>query len=257
MLALHHELTVLSRAVNYKNLSVAANHVGLSQPQLSRIVSKLEQELGVILLDRSAKRKSSWTHEALKLAEVYRKNLQRLEADLQQVTLSSRPHMVRMGSLEGLLPFAEEWAKSFLFKLKIPKVQLDVFDYRELEQHFLGGELDLIFTAKSPSLQKFSKQKVLGYQILEKIEKGPLTVLSDYEYSIQPASGKKNMNGPVFISNSLPLRIKWLNELGGTGMLPIASRKKAEAFPVFAIASELFSPSLWQEISGLHPEQKL
>jgi len=65
------ELSVLSRAVAYQNLSGASQHVGLSQPQLSRIIQKLEAQWSVVLLDRSAKRKACWTPAAYKLARVY------------------------------------------------------------------------------------------------------------------------------------------------------------------------------------------
>ena len=63
MQQLYYELGVLAKAVNFKNLSAAALHVGLSQPQLSRIIAKIEEELKIVLLDRSAKRKSGWTSE--------------------------------------------------------------------------------------------------------------------------------------------------------------------------------------------------
>src|SRR5690606_13535732 len=64
MLSLNWDLTVLSRAIQYNNLSGAAQHVGISQPQLSRIVSRLESELGVPLLNRETRRHSTWTAQA-------------------------------------------------------------------------------------------------------------------------------------------------------------------------------------------------
>jgi LysR family transcriptional regulator, transcriptional activator for aaeXAB operon len=68
---LHWPLSVLARAVHYKNLTSASSHVGLSQPQLSRLVSQLEKELNVTLLDRSARRKSGWTPAAHRVAQIY------------------------------------------------------------------------------------------------------------------------------------------------------------------------------------------
>ena len=53
------DLAILSRATHYPNLSIASTHVGLSQPQLSRIVAKLEEQYGVQLLDREARRDQS------------------------------------------------------------------------------------------------------------------------------------------------------------------------------------------------------
>ena len=46
---LHWPLSVLSKAIHHKNLSAAADHIGLSQPQLSRLIAQLEEELGVIV----------------------------------------------------------------------------------------------------------------------------------------------------------------------------------------------------------------
>ncbi len=80
---LHWELSVLSRAVAYQNLSSAAMHIGTSQPQLSRIISKLERELKTVLLDRTSRRKSGWTLAALRLAELYMKSERRLEHDIK------------------------------------------------------------------------------------------------------------------------------------------------------------------------------
>ncbi|MHA0112066.1 LysR family transcriptional regulator, partial [Klebsiella pneumoniae] len=65
------DLSVLTRATQYANLSIAADHVGISQPQLSRIVAKLEDQLGLILLDRESRRKSAWTPAAHRLADIY------------------------------------------------------------------------------------------------------------------------------------------------------------------------------------------
>ena len=45
---LNWELSVLNRSVAYNNLSGASQHVGLSQPQLSRIVAKLEDRWNLV-----------------------------------------------------------------------------------------------------------------------------------------------------------------------------------------------------------------
>ncbi len=52
---LHHirEFLVLSQ---YKNYNVAAKHLFMSQPTLSRHIKEMEEELGVSLFDRSTRR---------------------------------------------------------------------------------------------------------------------------------------------------------------------------------------------------------
>ena len=108
MIHLHWELSVLSRAVAYSNLSGAAMHVGLSQPQLSRIVAKLEKEFGVMLLDRAARRKSGWTPSAFRLAEVYGTSVRKLEVDIQQAVQDSEPNHLTVGTLELNVKFDGE-----------------------------------------------------------------------------------------------------------------------------------------------------
>ena len=99
---LHWELTVLSKAIAYKNLSGAASPIGLSQPQLSRIVAKIEAELEIVLLDRSARRKSGWTPIAFKLAETYTKFSRSLDSAIHGVTAEREPKYLKAGTLEGL-----------------------------------------------------------------------------------------------------------------------------------------------------------
>ena len=83
---IYYELSVLGKAIHFKNLSAAALHVGLSQPQLSRIIAKIEDELKIILLDRSAKRKSGWTPVAFQLSLMFEKSSRHLDAELANLS---------------------------------------------------------------------------------------------------------------------------------------------------------------------------
>ncbi len=100
---LHWQLSVLSRAIQYKNLSGAAEHVGLSQPQLSRIISRIESELGVVLLDRSVRRKSGWTPIAFKIAEIYLQSSRKLSSSLQQLNNEEQISQLNVVCFEGML----------------------------------------------------------------------------------------------------------------------------------------------------------
>ena len=53
---LFEDLSLVSRAARFPNLSAAATRIGISQPQLSRVVSRLEKSTGITLLDRSSRR---------------------------------------------------------------------------------------------------------------------------------------------------------------------------------------------------------
>lgn len=251
MQTINHELSVLSKAIHYKNLSAAAMHVGISQPQLSRIIARVEDELKVVVLDRSAKRKSGWTPVAYQLAELFERSIKRLEAELQTITTNQMITELHIGTLEGLAKFAMNTTKLCFEKVGVKKISLDIYDLSELEANFLSGNLDIIFTSKSPGRQKFKHVVELGYQLLEKIQTNKnYAVLSSFENGrIQ----KKELDGfkHVMVSNSLALRREWFDSFGGTGHLPTETRKgrSKEHEPVFLIGSELLSPLLWNEIA--------
>src|SRR3989344_761060 len=98
-----HELTVLSKAVAHKNLSGASAHVGLSQPQLSRIVKRIEESFSVVLLDRSAKRSAAWTPIAHRLAEFFQKKMRIFDHELEALIRAVETKQVQVGCLEGLM----------------------------------------------------------------------------------------------------------------------------------------------------------
>ena len=170
MHSIHYELSVLAKAIHHKNLSAAALHVGLSQPQLSRIIAKIEDELQVVLLDRSAKRKSGWTPLANQVSEIYEKTQRRMESELKTVSNNEMVAELHIGTLEGLSIFAMKMAEMCFKKVNIKKITLDIYDLSELESHFLSGDLDLIFSSKTPGRQKYKHLLEIGYQRLDKIE---------------------------------------------------------------------------------------
>src|SRR5690606_34803977 len=122
------DLAILSRAVAYNNLSSASAHVGLSQPQLSRIVAKLEEQLGLTLLDRETKRKSSWTPAAFKVAEVYNNTYHQFRAKVSQLAENLKPHHLRVATLEGLIPRALEFCKTLYEKTNLKIIELNTYD---------------------------------------------------------------------------------------------------------------------------------
>jgi hypothetical protein len=247
---LTYELSILSKAVQHKNLSAAAVHVGLSQPQLSRLMGKLESELKVVLLDRSARRKSGWTQVAHDLALTFTKGMGRLQSDIIAVAQDSEVTELRIGTLEGLAGIATQFVEQCFTKLKIHTIHLDVLEYRDLDSQFLSGNLDLIFTARIPSKQKFKYELEVGYQQIEQISTNKdIHLFGSFEYSALDKKELENIKS-VLVSNSLSLRRHWLEEIGGTGMLPVDAKKGRGKghFPIFVLASDLMSPKLWAQI---------
>jgi hypothetical protein len=252
MQQLYYELSVLAKAVHFKNLSAAALHVGLSQPQLSRIIAKIEDELKVVLLDRSAKRKSGWTPIAFELADIFEKSIKRLESELQGISNNQMVAELHIGTLEGMSEFALKTSRMCFDEVGVKKITLDIFDLNELEANFLSGNLDIIFTSKSPGRQKFKYFMELGFQKLEEIATSKkYAVLSTFEYG---RGQKREFEGytHLLISNSLSIRRQWLDTTGGFGHLPteVKRGKAKDAEPVFMIGSELLSPTLWGNITA-------
>jgi LysR family transcriptional regulator, transcriptional activator for aaeXAB operon len=249
---LHWPLSVLSRAVHFKNLTGASAHVGLSQPQLSRLVAQLEKEFDVSLLDRSAKRKSAWTPAAFRLAEVYAQNSRKLQSSIQEILVAHVPTHIHIGILEGLSTLAIDTIQKLYKQTKLQIVELDVFDQNELEERFFNNDLDVIFTARSPGKQKFKHALEVGYQNLDNISSNTdYAVLSSFEYGRL----KKKPENKTLISNSLSIRRSWFEKFGGAGQLPSAIHKNRsrDTMGVMIIAGETFNESLWQVIAQHAP----
>jgi LysR family transcriptional regulator, transcriptional activator for aaeXAB operon len=249
----HYELSVLVKAVGHRNLSDASRHVGLSQPQLSRIVQKLESHYSVVLLDRGSRRHTHWTPMAHQLAEVWSKKVREIDRVLQETVEGLEASLVKMGTLEGLIPVALPFSHALLNQVN--SVEMDVYDLNELEGLFSRGELDIIFTSRLPGRRKSNLSKLLGYQSLDQIGSpdSNVKVISTYEFSSQKGAGKKQDR--FVISNSLAIRRAWLEKYGGAGIFPSAPRKQKssqrDTEPVLMVASETFSPKLWEKLAEL------
>lgn len=246
------ELSVLARSVAYKNLSSASAQVGLSQPQLSRIVSKLEGALGITLLDRTVRRNSGWTPTAQRLAELYGRAARHLQADVQKVIEGTQLREVRIGTLEGLMPVSMSFAQHVFEAVGAQVVELDIFDLNVLEEAFQKESLDFIFTIREPGRKKHAYVRTLGIQTLNEVDKGrTFTVVSPYEFS---ARHKQKAKGKVLISNSLEIRKQWLERHGGRGALPSKiepgrlSRKDQNE--VLLIGSEQLAKGFWERVRG-------
>lgn len=248
-----HELAVLSRAVAYKNLSGASLHVGVSQPQLSRIVKRLEETFSVVLLDRSAKRNATWTPTAYRLAEFYSKKMRVFDRELEALIGATQSRQLQVGLLEGLIGVAMPFANFLLEKANVRLIEMDVYDLDRLEELFSRGDLDLVFTSREPGKKKHQNVRTLGYQSLDPVHSNsPTQVMSTFEYG----SKREKMKGleKVVISNSLAIRRQWFQKFGGQGSVPSEPRKQKSSSrdtePVLMIASDTISPLLWKQLAG-------
>lgn len=265
------ELSVLSKAVAYKNLSGAAQNVGISQPQLSRIVNKLERELRGMLLDRGSRRKSGWTPLAFQVAEVYLKSVRGLNTEVRKLMEGSEPRMIHVGTLEGLISLSTKFGRHVLDHTGVQSIEINVYDLHVLEEKFFKGDLDLIFTIREPGRKKYQFSKLLGYQSLEQVENSSkYQIMSSFEFGVSEISvarqskSKKQVSSAQpkpknVISNSLGVRRQWIEEYGGVGTLPTAIRsgKKSPASPhkiieeneLHLYAQDSFSTAFWEVAS--------
>lgn len=100
------------RVAHGGSFSRAASELGLSQPSASRIISNLEEEIGVVLLRRSTR--------ALSLTEAGAEYLSRIEAPL--AALDEAEHAARgTGELRGVLRVAAP--TSFTQRVVIPALE--------------------------------------------------------------------------------------------------------------------------------------
>lgn len=262
------ELSVLSKAVAYKNLSGAAQNVGISQPQLSRIVSKLERELRGMLLDRGSRRKSGWTPLAFQVAEVYLKSVRGLNTEVRKLMEGSEPRMIHVGTLEGLTPLSIKFGRHVLDHTGVQAIEINVYDLHVLEEKFFKTDLDLIFTVREPGRKKYQFSELLGYQSLESVEtSAKYKIMSSFEFGVSEISvarQSKSKKAPhpdqpkakTIISNSLGVRRLWIEEYGGAGTLPTETRptKKSPPTPhkiieeneIHLFAQDTFSSAFWE-----------
>jgi hypothetical protein len=217
------ELSVLREAVKYPNLTAAANHVGLSQSQLSRIVKKIEDELGIALLERSSKRASGWTNQALRLARVFELQARNFEVAILEAVNEQTLARVRFGLLEGLLPLFKIWLENWVQRPQVPfrELQVNSLELAELETEFLLGHLDVALTSRPPGRGKTQFVETLGYQSMQARGAGLVMAQSPFEAKQvrEPNFGHKESNLLV-TSNSLWLRRSLIDSGVAKGMLP-------------------------------------
>ncbi|MBY0472004.1 LysR family transcriptional regulator [bacterium] len=251
---LNWELSVLSRALRYDNLSAAALHVGMSQPQLSRIVAKIEADLEINLLERKSKRNSAWTPAAIKLSELYSETLRSFRGRLQDLTQETQMSRLRIGCLEGLVSHVLRFADMTFKKNSVEVFEILVEDLNILEETFSKKGIDLLLSFREPGRKKFRYVKELGFQVVknEGNKKG-VPVVSSFEYGtrFETTRGKNKAPSKILVSNSLQVRREWIQSYGGMGTLPSEvlrlrpASDPASIQPVLLIGQEDLPEKVW------------
>jgi DNA-binding transcriptional LysR family regulator len=256
--SLNWDLDVLSRAIGYPNLSAAAAVIGISQPQLSRIIKKLEDDTGISLLDRASRRSSGWTSDASKLADAYQRALRDFNLSLIQVRQNIWRSHVRVGSLDGMSVEALSLCQRILDHESVESVELNIYDLPDLEERFLNQKLDLIFSLREPGKSKLYRTRLLGYQTIEEHgAAGGIQVRSLFEHTTtHGARATRARKSPddtkVLVSNSMAIREKWIRTFAGHGTLPSPIKPKKTnrglEYPALLIAQADMPDFLWNQI---------
>lgn len=256
-------LTVLSRAISHKNLSAASQQIGLSQPQLSRLIKQLETELDLVLLDRTAPRHTSWTPEARQLAEIFIKNQKSLSSHIQNLQKNASLKEVTMGCLEGLATIGIQMSGQLMEQGGVEVVTLDILDQNELEAKFLLADLDFIITSRSPSNRKYQRHLQVGYQQLKRVQssQSDIQILSSYEFeSLRAAQKSKKKGRRRLVSNSLFVRQSFFKTYGGqwTDPGPVFTEKGPEnSSPVLILGQDTLPDKLWECVTKVTYTQNL
>ncbi len=244
-------LGVLSQAVHFQNLTAASQHVGLSQPQLSRLVAQLEEGLDIVLLDRSVRRKTNWTPLALKLAQVFDHAEHRLTRAMQDLLKGVMVNEIKGACLEGLADLAVTQMGRLAKHPHWRLIHLDILDQAELEERFLSGDADVVWTSRVPGKSKPRHLLQLGFQTLDqKSNSESVALLSRYEFG-KARRRHRQKGGPLtVVSNSLRVKELWYEKIGGTGRFPSPVEKDPRRghVPVLLLGSSLLPEAIWQEL---------
>jgi len=138
-------LETFIKVVEYRNLSRAAQDLNLSQPAVSKQIQNLEEQFGILLLERSGRRlRTTEAGEALyHAAREVVKSVERMKSTMEEMSEAGVGTLhLGASSIPGqyLLPAA---IKSF--KEKYPQINLflEVSDTEKIGSQVLARELDL------------------------------------------------------------------------------------------------------------------
>jgi len=154
-------LRALVEVVRHGGFSAAAKAINATQPTLSKAVRQLEDELGVVLLDRAAPRPQLTAAGEI----VYRRALGMLATRADMIAELDELRGLRRGSLRlGLPPLgaATLFAPLFaLYRARYPGIDVRLAEHgsKRLEEIVLAGELEMVGSL-IPAPEVFESQSV-------------------------------------------------------------------------------------------------
>nr|MBQ0004285.1 LysR family transcriptional regulator [Candidatus Crickella merdequi] len=146
----------------YRNISVAAESIGISQPALSSYLKKKETELGAVLFDRS-KQPLELT-DAGRVYLDYIEKSERLSVEMKQKLADIEGLQTGTLSVGGAVFFNIAYMPKAIsaFAKEYPMVEINIADRKvpELEAAAIKGELDLFITPIPGDPDRFTYEKL-------------------------------------------------------------------------------------------------
>lgn len=146
----------------YRNISVAAESLGISQPALSSYLKKKESELGTILFDRS-KQPLELTDAGRTYLDYVEKS-ERLAVEMRQKLSDIEGLQTGNLSVGGAVFFNIAYMPKAIraFSREYPLVDITIADRKvpELETAAIKGELDLFITPIPADTDRFTYEKL-------------------------------------------------------------------------------------------------
>lgn len=150
-----------------RNISIAADNLGISQPALSAYLKKLEEQVGTILFDRS--KKPLTLTESGKVYLQYADKVDALNKEfLQQISdlqdLKSGNLTIGGASFFNVAYVPDAVAE---FISRYPGVDVEIIDGKipEISMEALNGKIDVFITPTAEDKERFSYEKLLDEKI--------------------------------------------------------------------------------------------
>lgn len=150
-----------------RNISVAADNLGISQPALSAYLKKLESQIGTVLFERS--KKPLVLTEAGKVYLQYADKAEALNKEFLQHL--SDVEQLRSGNLTigGASFFNVTYIPKAVAKFiaKYPGIDVEIIDGKvpEISMKALNGKIDLFITPTADDAERFFYEKLLEEKI--------------------------------------------------------------------------------------------
>ncbi|OKP85472.1 LysR family transcriptional regulator [Paenibacillus helianthi] len=153
------ELTQLEYFITvskFEHMTLASKALNLTQPALSHAISKLEDELGMPLFDRSG-RNIRLNRYGIQFAKRVEEALRSIEGGIQEIREWSDPDtgLISISYLNILgVDLVPNLVKEY--KQHHPKVRFELFqgNLGDLDEHFDKGSSDLMITSKESAIMK-------------------------------------------------------------------------------------------------------